>query len=88
MKFGYICKRKPLAEEPGEAEVSYPGCQKVSVKQNQPKVIVYYFHSHDNNYDRSKLFWLFLVEPRKLLISYVLKLLRLIAKLLLYLTEM
>ncbi|NXT10999.1 MRC1 protein, partial [Prunella fulvescens] len=28
MKFGYICKRKPLAEEPGEAEVTYPGCQK------------------------------------------------------------
>ncbi|XP_039915265.1 macrophage mannose receptor 1-like [Hirundo rustica] len=27
-KFGYICKRKPLAEEPGEAEVTYPGCQK------------------------------------------------------------
>ncbi|NXD57275.1 MRC1 protein, partial [Corvus moneduloides] len=28
MKFGYICKRKPLAEEPGEVEVTYPGCQK------------------------------------------------------------
>ncbi|RMC04930.1 hypothetical protein DUI87_18106 [Hirundo rustica rustica] len=28
-KFGYICKRKPLAEEPGEAEVTYPGCQKL-----------------------------------------------------------
>ncbi|CAN8184992.1 unnamed protein product [Coccothraustes coccothraustes] len=28
MKSGYICKRKPLAEEPGEAEVTYPGCQK------------------------------------------------------------
>ncbi|XP_017584695.1 PREDICTED: macrophage mannose receptor 1 [Corvus brachyrhynchos] len=28
MKFGYICKRNPLAEEPGEVEVTYPGCQK------------------------------------------------------------
>ncbi|XP_027551432.1 macrophage mannose receptor 1-like [Neopelma chrysocephalum] len=28
MKFGYICKRKPLAEESGEVEVTYPGCQK------------------------------------------------------------
>ncbi|XP_021244970.1 macrophage mannose receptor 1-like [Numida meleagris] len=27
-KLGYICKRKPLAEESGEAEVTYPGCQK------------------------------------------------------------
>ncbi|NXC59127.1 MRC1 protein, partial [Aleadryas rufinucha] len=27
-KYGYICKRKPLAEEPGEVEVTYPGCQK------------------------------------------------------------
>uniref|UniRef100_A0A8B9QQM5 Macrophage mannose receptor 1 n=1 Tax=Anas platyrhynchos TaxID=8839 RepID=A0A8B9QQM5_ANAPL len=27
-KLGYICKRKPLAEESGEAEVIYPGCQK------------------------------------------------------------
>uniref|UniRef100_A0A8C5T7L3 MRC1 protein n=1 Tax=Malurus cyaneus samueli TaxID=2593467 RepID=A0A8C5T7L3_9PASS len=27
-KFGYICKRKPLAEGSGEVEVSYPGCQK------------------------------------------------------------
>lgn len=88
MKFGYICKRKPLAEEPGEAEVTYPGCQKVSVKQKQQKVIACYFHSHDNNYDRSKLFWLFLVEPRKLLISYVLILPRLKGNLLLYLTEM
>lgn len=88
MKFGYICKRKPLAEEPGEAEVTYPGCQKVSVKQKQQKVIACYFHSHDNNYGRSKLFWLFLVEPRKLLISYVLILLRLKGNLLLYLTEM
>ncbi|NXL50685.1 MRC1 protein, partial [Podilymbus podiceps] len=28
MKLGYICKRKPLAEESGEDEVTYPGCQK------------------------------------------------------------
>ncbi|NWI51084.1 MRC1 protein, partial [Calyptomena viridis] len=28
MKFGYICKRKHLAEESGEVEVTYPGCQK------------------------------------------------------------
>ncbi|NXC68371.1 MRC1 protein, partial [Anhinga anhinga] len=27
-KLGYVCKRKPLAEESGEAEVTYPGCQK------------------------------------------------------------
>ncbi|KGL73953.1 Macrophage mannose receptor 1, partial [Tinamus guttatus] len=27
-KLGYICKRKPLAEETEEAEVTYPGCQK------------------------------------------------------------
>uniref|UniRef100_A0A8B9NY81 MRC1 protein n=1 Tax=Apteryx owenii TaxID=8824 RepID=A0A8B9NY81_APTOW len=27
-KLGYICKRKPLAEESEEAEVTYPGCQK------------------------------------------------------------
>ncbi|OXB84687.1 UNVERIFIED_CONTAM: hypothetical protein H355_001164 [Colinus virginianus] len=27
-KLGYICKRKPLAEESGETEVTYPGCQK------------------------------------------------------------
>ncbi|XP_019388002.1 PREDICTED: macrophage mannose receptor 1-like [Crocodylus porosus] len=27
-KFGYICKRKPLAEEPGEAEIIDQGCQK------------------------------------------------------------
>uniref|UniRef100_A0A8C2SXV2 Macrophage mannose receptor 1-like n=1 Tax=Coturnix japonica TaxID=93934 RepID=A0A8C2SXV2_COTJA len=27
-KLSYICKRKPLAEESGEAEVTYPGCQK------------------------------------------------------------
>uniref|UniRef100_A0A803Y4X6 Macrophage mannose receptor 1 n=1 Tax=Meleagris gallopavo TaxID=9103 RepID=A0A803Y4X6_MELGA len=27
-KLGYICKRKPLAEESGEAEATYPGCQK------------------------------------------------------------
>ncbi|NXO51028.1 MRC1 protein, partial [Aramus guarauna] len=28
MKLGYLCKRKPLAEESGEAEITYPGCQK------------------------------------------------------------
>uniref|UniRef100_A0A663E6M4 Macrophage mannose receptor 1-like n=1 Tax=Aquila chrysaetos chrysaetos TaxID=223781 RepID=A0A663E6M4_AQUCH len=28
IKLGYICKRKPLAEEPGAEEVTYPGCQK------------------------------------------------------------
>ncbi|KFQ29409.1 Macrophage mannose receptor 1, partial [Merops nubicus] len=27
-KLGYICKRKPLAEEPGKDEVTHPGCQK------------------------------------------------------------
>ncbi|KAK2531290.1 macrophage mannose receptor 1 [Columba livia] len=27
-KLGYVCKRKPLPEESGEAEVTYPGCQK------------------------------------------------------------
>ncbi|NWH57210.1 MRC1 protein, partial [Geococcyx californianus] len=27
-KLGYICKRKPLAEESGETELVYPGCQK------------------------------------------------------------
>ncbi|XP_074430638.1 macrophage mannose receptor 1-like [Larus michahellis] len=27
-KLGYVCKRKPLAEESGEAEVTHPGCQK------------------------------------------------------------
>lgn len=66
-KLGYVCKRKPLAEEPGEAEVTYPGCQKVSVKQKQRKVIVSYFHSYDgitevNYFDCS--WW----SPGKLLI--------------------
>uniref|UniRef100_A0A8B9M082 MRC1 protein n=1 Tax=Accipiter nisus TaxID=211598 RepID=A0A8B9M082_9AVES len=28
IKLGYICKRKPLAEEPGAEDVTYPGCQK------------------------------------------------------------
>ncbi|NXX44081.1 MRC1 protein, partial [Tricholaema leucomelas] len=28
MKLGYLCKRKPLAEESGASEVTYPGCQK------------------------------------------------------------
>ncbi|NXU54453.1 MRC1 protein, partial [Turnix velox] len=27
-KLGYVCKRKPSEEELGEAEVTYPGCQK------------------------------------------------------------
>ncbi|XP_061852165.1 macrophage mannose receptor 1-like isoform X2 [Colius striatus] len=27
-KLGYVCKRKPLAEESGEDEVTYPGCEK------------------------------------------------------------
>uniref|UniRef100_A0A8B9GDX9 MRC1 protein n=1 Tax=Amazona collaria TaxID=241587 RepID=A0A8B9GDX9_9PSIT len=27
-KLGYVCKRKPLAEQVGEDEVTYPGCQK------------------------------------------------------------
>uniref|UniRef100_A0A672TQU4 Mannose receptor C-type 1 n=1 Tax=Strigops habroptila TaxID=2489341 RepID=A0A672TQU4_STRHB len=27
-KLGYVCKRKPLAEQSGEDEVTYPGCQK------------------------------------------------------------
>ncbi|NWX97025.1 MRC1 protein, partial [Nothoprocta ornata] len=31
-KLGYICKRKPLAEESEEAEVTYPGCQKGWIK--------------------------------------------------------
>ncbi|KFU84338.1 Macrophage mannose receptor 1, partial [Chaetura pelagica] len=32
IKLGYICKRKPLEEESGEAEVTYPGCPKGWVK--------------------------------------------------------
>uniref|UniRef100_A0A8C3KBI1 Macrophage mannose receptor 1 n=1 Tax=Calidris pygmaea TaxID=425635 RepID=A0A8C3KBI1_9CHAR len=28
VKLGYVCKRKPLAEESGKAEITYPGCQK------------------------------------------------------------
>lgn len=62
-KLGYVCKRKPLAEESGEAEVTHPGCQKVSVKQKQWKVGASHFHPHDSEYHRSQLFWLFLVEP-------------------------
>uniref|UniRef100_A0A8C6YLE7 Macrophage mannose receptor 1-like n=1 Tax=Nothoprocta perdicaria TaxID=30464 RepID=A0A8C6YLE7_NOTPE len=31
-KLGYICKRKPLAEESEEAEITYPGCQKGWIK--------------------------------------------------------
>ncbi|XP_030908399.2 macrophage mannose receptor 1 [Melopsittacus undulatus] len=27
-KLGYVCKRKPLAEQAGEEEVTHPGCQK------------------------------------------------------------
>lgn len=77
-KLGYVCKRKPLAEEPGEAEVTYPGCQKVSVKQSSERWLQHTFTSTMASVTEVNCCGSSWWSPRKLLILYVLIFLRLI----------